>query len=73
MAGVLNSKLAKADIQRKSDEKVAEEMAALQSENSALRELLGEYLTRLANLEIELKITQKSLRDLEMLLGSTRD
>ena len=73
MSGFLNSKMAQAELQQQIEEQAmdAAQVEILKRQNQALRELTGEYLGKIATLELELKLAQMRLADLEEKHGSS--
>ena len=67
MSGFLNSKIAQAELQKQIEEQAmdAAQIETLVRQNRALRELSSEYLGRIATLELELKLAQMRLEELE--------
>ena len=67
MSGFLNSKVAQAELQKQIEEQAmdAAQIETLVRQNRALRELSSEYLGRIATLELELKLAQMRLEELE--------
>ena len=72
MSGFLNSKMAQAELQQQIEEQAmdAAQVEILKRQNHALRELTGEYLGKIATLELELKLAQMRLAELEEKHGS---
>lgn len=67
MPGFLNSKMAQAELQQQIEEQAMDAAQAeiLKRQNRALRELTGEYLGKIATLELELKLAQLRILELE--------
>lgn len=73
MSAFLNSKIAQAELQQQIEEQAldAAQVEVLKRQNQALRELTGEYLGKIAVLELELKMAQMRLLELEEKHGSS--